>query len=64
MTDKKTNLNSFATGLAGAIIGAAAGAAAVALSDEKNRKKAEKILNWCATHSQSLDIFESYQYSP
>ncbi len=44
MTDEKKGLNSFATGIAGAIIGAAAAAAAVALSDEKNRKKAEKVL--------------------
>lgn len=43
MADKK-GLNPLATGVAGAIIGAAAAAAAVALSDEKNRKKAEKIL--------------------
>lgn len=35
---------SLATGVAGAIIGAAAAAAAIALSDEKNRKKAEGIL--------------------
>ena len=35
---------SLATGVAGAIIGAAAAAAAIALSDEKNRKKAERIL--------------------
>lgn len=32
-------------GVAGAIIGAAAAAAAIALSDEKNRKKAEKVLD-------------------
>ncbi len=44
MADKK-GLNPLATGVAGAIIGAAAAAAAVALSDEKNRNKAEKILN-------------------
>ena len=37
-------LNSLTSGVAGAIIGAAAAAAAIALSDEKNRKKAEKIL--------------------
>lgn len=35
---------SLAAGVAGAVIGAAAAAAAIALSDEKNRKKAEKIL--------------------
>ncbi len=35
---------SLASGVAGAVIGAAAAAAAIALSDEKNRKKAEKIL--------------------
>ncbi|MBI2019345.1 hypothetical protein HYS95_01580 [Candidatus Daviesbacteria bacterium] len=32
-------------GVAGAIIGAAAAAAAIALADEKNRKKAEKVLD-------------------
>lgn len=37
-------VNPLATGVAGAIIGAAAAAAAIALSDEKNRKKAEKVL--------------------
>lgn len=36
--------NPLATGVAGAIIGAAAAAAAIALSDEKNRKKAEGVL--------------------
>ncbi|MBI3103710.1 hypothetical protein HYZ05_02105 [Candidatus Daviesbacteria bacterium] len=36
---------SLAAGVAGAVIGAAAAAAAIALSDEKNRKKAEKVLN-------------------
>lgn len=44
MANDKKGLNPLATGVAGAIIGAAAAAAAVALSDEKNRKKAEKIL--------------------
>jgi hypothetical protein len=44
MADSKKGLNPLATGVAGAIIGAAAAAAAVALSDEKNRQKAEKIL--------------------
>lgn len=44
MTEGKKGLNPLATGVAGAIIGAAAAAAAVALSDEKNRKKAEKVL--------------------
>lgn len=37
-------VNPLATGVAGAVIGAAAAAAAMFLSDEKNRKKAEKIL--------------------
>ena len=37
-------INPLATGVAGAIIGAAAAAAAMFLSDEKNRKKAEKVL--------------------
>ena len=45
MTDDKKGLNSLATGVAGAVIGAAAAAAAIALSDEKNRKKAEKVLS-------------------
>lgn len=45
MANDKKGLNPLATGVAGAIIGAAAAAAAVALSDEKNRKKAEKILD-------------------
>lgn len=44
MSDDKKGVNSLATGVAGAVIGAAAAAAAIALSDEKNRKKAEKVL--------------------
>ena len=44
MADKNKGLNPLATGVAGAVIGAAAAAAAIALSDEKNRKKAEKVL--------------------
>lgn len=36
--------NALAAGVAGAVIGAAAAAAAIALADEKNRKKAEKVL--------------------
>lgn len=44
MTQEKKGVSSLASGVAGAIIGAAAAAAAVALSDEKNRRKAEKIL--------------------
>ena len=44
MAQDNKGLNSFATGVAGAVICAAAAAAAIALSDEKNRKKAEKIL--------------------
>lgn len=43
MADKK--VNPLEAGVIGAIIGAAATAAAVVLSDEKNRKKAEKILS-------------------
>lgn len=43
MADNKSN--PLASGVAGAIIGAAAAAAAIALSDEKNRKKVEKILS-------------------
>lgn len=44
MANEKKGLNPLATGVAGAIIGAAAAAAAIALSDEKNRKKVEKVL--------------------
>lgn len=36
--------NTLAAGVAGAVIGAAAAAAAIVLADEKNRKKAEKVL--------------------
>lgn len=45
MAQDKKGINPLATGVAGAVIGAAAAAATIALSDEKNRKKAEKILN-------------------
>lgn len=45
MTDNKKGVNPLATGVAGAVIGAAAAAAAIALSDKKNRKRAEQILN-------------------
>lgn len=45
MAQDNKGINPLATGVAGAIIGAAAAAAAIALSDEKNRKKAEKILS-------------------
>ncbi len=44
MADDKKGLNPLATGVVGAVIGAAATAAAIALSDEKNRAKAEKVL--------------------
>lgn len=44
MAQDKNNAGSLASGVAGAVIGAAAAAAAIALSDEKNRKKAEKVL--------------------
>lgn len=44
MANDNKGVNPLATGIAGAIIGAAAAAAAIALSDEKNRKKAEKVL--------------------
>ena len=44
ITNSNKGLNSLTSGVAGAIIGAAAAAAAIALSDEKNRKKAEKVL--------------------
>lgn len=44
MADDKKDAGVAVAGVAGAIIGAAATAAAIALSDEKNRKKAESIL--------------------
>lgn len=44
MAEEKKGINPLTTGVAGAVIGAAAAAAAIALSDEKNRQKAEKIL--------------------
>lgn len=44
MASDDKGLNPLATGLAGAVIGAAAAAAAIVLADEKNRKKAEKVL--------------------
>lgn len=44
MSENKKGVNPLATGVAGAVIGAAAAAAAIVLSDEKNRKKAESIL--------------------
>ncbi|MBI2597529.1 hypothetical protein HYW41_05230 [Candidatus Daviesbacteria bacterium] len=44
MADEKKGASPWATGVAGAVIGAAAAAAAIALSDEKTRKKAEKAL--------------------
>lgn len=44
MADNNKGGNALAAGVAGAVIGAAAAAAAIALSDEKNRKKAEKVL--------------------
>lgn len=44
MANEKKGISPLATGVAGAVIGAAAAAAAIALSDEKNRKKAEKVL--------------------
>lgn len=44
MTNEKKRANPLATGVAGAVIGAAAAAAAIVLADEKNRKKAEKVL--------------------
>lgn len=39
---QKGGVNPVSVGLAGMIIGAAAGAAAVALSDDRNRKKLQK----------------------
>ena len=45
MASDKKGVSATATGVLGAVIGAAATAAAIALSDEKNRKKAQLILN-------------------
>ena len=45
MANEKKGVSPLATGVAGAVIGAAAAAAAIALSDEKTRKKAEKVLD-------------------
>lgn len=44
MSKDDKGINPVATGVVGAVIGAAAAAVAVVLSDEKNRKKAEQIL--------------------
>ncbi len=44
MAQEKNGGNALAAGVAGAVIGAAAAAAAIALSDEKNRKKAQAVL--------------------
>lgn len=44
MADGKKGVSPLTSGVVGAVIGAAAAAAAIALSDEKNRKKAEGIL--------------------
>lgn len=44
MAENNKGGGTLAAGVAGAIIGAAAAAAAIALADEKNRKKAEKVL--------------------
>lgn len=45
MADDKKSVNPLTTGVVGAVIGAAATAAAIALSDEKNRKKVEAVLS-------------------
>lgn len=44
MTADKKRINPATTGVIGAVIGAAATAAAIALSNEKNRKRAEQVL--------------------
>lgn len=44
MADNNKGGNALAAGVAGAVIGAAAAAAAIVLADEKNRKKAENVL--------------------
>lgn len=44
MAEENKGVSPLTSGIAGAIIGAAAAAAAIALSDEKNRKKAEEVL--------------------
>lgn len=45
MADEKKGVNPLTSGVVGAVIGAAATAAAIALSDEKNRKKVEAVLS-------------------
>lgn len=42
--DSKKGVNPMIAGLAGVAVGAAVGAGAIVLSDEKNRKKLEKVL--------------------
>lgn len=44
MAQENKGGGSLTAGVAGAIVGAAAAAAAIALSNEKNRKKAEEVL--------------------
>lgn len=63
MSDGKKGLNPAATAVAGALVGAAA-AAAIVLSDEKNRKKAEKILKDIQTSGDTIikDITQKARY--
>ncbi len=42
--DKKRDVGAVAAGLIGAAIGAAVAAGSIAMADDKNRKKAEKII--------------------
>ena len=54
MSKDDKGISPVATGVVGAVIGAAAAAAAVVLSDEKNRKKAEQILEGLEKHGNKI----------
>lgn len=56
MSKNNDGINPVASGVIGAVIGAAAAAAAVVLSDQKNRKKAEQILE--GLEKQGNKIFQ------
>lgn len=56
MSKNNDGINPVASGVIGAVVGAAAAAAAVVLSDEKNRKKAEAVLE--GLEKQGNKIFQ------
>lgn len=56
MSKNNDGINPVASGVIGAMVGAAAAAAAVVLSDEKNRKKAEAVLE--GLEKQGNKIFQ------